>query len=99
NWGKPASEEGTFYWLWANKWWITAGFSVIMVFSLIRILKIKTIYVLLGAGVVLLSYLLFRNPLISFVAGSAALSIITLASPGEPKEWFMSSWGFAKQIL
>lgn len=99
NWGKPVAEEGTFYWLWMNKWWITAVFSVLLIFSLIRILKIKTIYVLVGAVAVALSYLLFRNPLITFVVGSAALSIITLASPGEPKEWFISSWGFAKQIL
>jgi uncharacterized membrane protein YraQ (UPF0718 family) len=99
NWGKPVSEEGVFYWLWAYKWWITAGFSILMIFSLIQILKIKTLYVFLGTGAVLLSYFIFMNPLISFVVGSAALSLITLFSPGEPKEWFLSSWGFAKQIL
>ena len=36
NWGKPANgvTEGAWYWLWVNKWYVTSGFAVLLVFSI-----------------------------------------------------------------
>jgi uncharacterized protein len=99
NWGRPEAETGFFFWLWANKWWITGIFGILLIFSLIRVLKLKTVYVLSGTAVTILAAVIFQNPLITFMSGTIALAIITLFTPGEPNEWLMSSWGFAKQIM
>ncbi|MFW5759032.1 MAG: permease [Bacteroidota bacterium] len=103
NWGKPGEgvDSGIWYWIWANKWWITSGFSLILVFSLIYILKLKWQYVMLGVAVTGVSAFLTSSPLIPMVTGIAALSIITLTDKRDPdnKEWTLSAWDFTKQIM
>ncbi len=103
NWGKPGDEttSGTWYWLWANKWIITSAFSVLLIFSLIYILKLKWQYVLLAALATAVSALLSSSPLVPMVVGMAGLSIITLTDKRDPdnREWTLSSWDFAKQIM
>ncbi len=87
NWGRPESDSGFFFWLWANKWCITGIFGVLLVFSLIKVLKLKTAYVLTAAAVTILVAVVFQNPLITFLTGTIALAVITLFTPGEPNEW------------
>lgn len=99
NWGKPEADSGFLFLLWSYKWWITAFFGVLLIVSLIKVLHLKTSYVLAGTTAVVLVAILFQNPLITFLTGTIALSLLTLISPGEPKEWLLSSWGFAKQIM
>jgi uncharacterized membrane protein YraQ (UPF0718 family) len=103
NWGKPAEDvnSGGWYWLWVNKWHITAVFSLILVFSLIYILKLKWQYVILAVLVTAASAFISSSPLIPMVVGIAGISIITLLDKKEPenKEWTLSSWDFAKQIM
>ncbi|WP_462316984.1 permease [Marinilabilia sp.] len=103
NWGKPAGDvtSGTWYWLWAHKWHITAFFSILLVFSLIYILKLKWQYVLLGVIATIASAYLTTSPLVPMVVGIATLSIITLADKKheENREWTISAWDFAKQIM
>jgi len=100
NWGKPDSDEGFFYWLWANKWYITAAFGFLFSYSLVRILKIKTLYVVISVILVAISAVVFLGkPLVPFVVATVALTILTLLTQGEPREWLYESWGFTKQIL
>ena len=103
NWGKPGDEttSGTWFWIWHNKWIITSVFSGFLVFSLIYILKLKWQYVLLAALATACSAFLFSSPLIPMVVGMAGLSIITLMDKSDPdnREWTLSSWEFAKQIM
>ncbi len=103
NWGAPGEgvESGGWYWIWANKWYITSAFAIIIAFSLIYILKIKWTHVLLAAAATVASSLLSSSPMIPMVVGMAALSVITLLDKKEPenREWTLSSWDFAKQIL
>jgi uncharacterized membrane protein YraQ (UPF0718 family) len=103
NWGKPGDEttSGTWYWIWANKWIITSAFSGLLVFSLIYILKLKWQYVMLAALATVVSAFLSSSPLIPMVVGMAGLSIITLTDKRDPdnREWTLSSWDFAKQIM
>ena len=111
NWGKPDTSDTSsmWYYLWAYKWYITAFFSLLLGYSLIYILKIKWHWVLLAAVVTTASALLASNyienakliPIIPMLVGMASLSIITLndKNDDENKEWTISSWGFAKQIL
>ncbi len=103
NWGKPSDgiDSGAWFWIWSNKWWITSGFAVLLIFSLIFILKLKWQYVLLGAVATVVSAFISSSPLIPMVTGIAVLSIITLTDQKDPdnKDWTISTWDFAKQIM
>jgi uncharacterized membrane protein YraQ (UPF0718 family) len=111
NWGKPAAGDtaSTWYYIWAYKWYITGFFSLMLGYSLIRILKIKWQWVAAAAIVTAASAILSNNfienaklsPLVPMMVGIAALSVITLFDKRDEdnKEWTMSAWGFAKQIL
>lgn len=103
NWGKPADgvDSGTWYWFWYNKWYITSGFALLLSFSLVYILKIKWHYVLIAVILTAISAIISPSPLVPMVVGMAMISIITLLDKKEPenKQWTISSWDFAKQIM
>jgi uncharacterized membrane protein YraQ (UPF0718 family) len=103
NWGKPGEEvtSGGWYWIWSNKWFITSVFGIFLVFSLVYILKIKWQFVLAVAVLTAISALLTSSPMVPMVVGIAGISIITLLDKREPenREWTISTWDFAKQIL
>ncbi|AGY54464.1 hypothetical protein BRDCF_p1837 [Bacteroidales bacterium CF] len=111
NWGKPAAGDtaSTWYYIWAYKWYITGFFSLMLCYSLIKILKIKWQWVVTAAIATAISAILSSNyienaklsPLVPMMVGIAALSIITLLDKRDDdnKEWTLSAWGFAKQIL
>jgi hypothetical protein len=111
NWGSPSSDDTTsaWYYIWSYKWYITGLFSLLLGYSLIKILKIKWQWVLYSAIAVVASALLADNfienaklsPLVPMIVGIAALSTITLLDKRDEdnKEWTISTWGFAKQIL
>lgn len=111
NWGAPTADENSGAWhlIWTYKWYITGFFSLVLAWSLIRILKIKWQWVLAAvvftAVAVILSNFFIESaklrPLVPMVAGIAALSVITLLDrqDDENREWTLSTWGFAKQII
>jgi len=103
NWGKPGNDitSGGWYWLWANKWYITSAFALILIFSLIYILKIKWQHVVMAAVATVVSAFVCSSPLVPMIVGIAGISIITLLDKkeSENKEWTLSSWDFAKQIM
>ncbi len=99
NWGKPDGDSGLLMWIYINKWYLTSGFGLLLVYSLISILKIIWWWVLMGLAITSLSAFLSPTPLIPMVVGIASLSIITLFDGGENKEWALSSWDFTKQIM
>jgi len=103
NWGKPADgvTDGTWFWIWSHKWHITGFFGIVLIYSLIRVLKINWIHVAIAALATLASGLIFSSPLVPMVVGIAGLSIITLIDKKDEdnREWTMASWDFAKQIL
>jgi len=111
NWGAPSigDTSSTWYYIWAYKWYITGLFSLFLGFSLIYILKIKWQWVVYAAIATVISALLATNfienqklsPLVPMIVGITSLSIITLFDKKDEdnKEWTLSTWGFAKQIL
>ncbi|ALO16193.1 putative permease [Salinivirga cyanobacteriivorans] len=103
NWGKPADgvTDGAWFWIWSHKWHITGFFGIVLIYSLIRVLKINWIHVAIAALATLASGLIFSSPLLPMVVGIAGLSIITLIDKKDEdnREWTMASWDFAKQIL
>lgn len=111
NWGAPeVTDTGSlWYYIYTYKWYIVGLFSLVLIYSLIHILNIKWSWVIGGALVTILSAI-FANafitnaklvPLVPMVVAIAALSLITLLDKRdeENREWTLSSWGFAKQIL
>jgi uncharacterized membrane protein YraQ (UPF0718 family) len=103
NWGKPGEEVtgGGWYWIWSNKWYITSFFCLLLGFSMIYILQIRWYHVLTVAVITIISALLTNTPMVPVVVGIAGISIITLLDKKEPenREWTISTWDFAKQIL
>lgn len=111
NWGSPASGDtsSAWYYLWAYKWYITGFFALLLGYSLIHILKIKWQWVLLATLTTVASALISSTfienaklaSLVPMIVGIAALSTITLLDKKDEdnKEWTISTWGFAKQIL
>ncbi len=104
NWGRPAEGDTSslWYFIWANKWYITGIFGLVLVYSMIFILKLKSWQVLLGAAITMLSALIIESPLVSMVIGIAAVSSIALMDKkehGENRDWIISSWDFTKQIV
>lgn len=103
NWGQPSADitSGTWYWLWLNKWYITAVFALMLIYSLIYVLKLKWHNVILGAVITAVSAFLSTSPLVPMLVGIIAISIITIMDKRDPdnKQWTLSTWDFAKQIM
>ena len=110
NWGAPAaSDTGLWHSIFTYKWHITGALALLLCWSLVRILKLRLLWVSLGAVAtaisVFLANLLIDNaklvPLVPMIVAITALSLILLFDKREEenREWAFASWGFAKQIL
>lgn len=110
NWGAPAaSDTGVWYHIFTCKWYITGALSLLLCWSLVRILNLRAWWVLSGAVVTaasaILACLFVGNaklvPLVPMIVAIVALSVILLFDKRdeENREWAFASWGFAKQIL
>ncbi|MDL2247999.1 permease, partial [Bacteroides sp. OttesenSCG-928-J23] len=111
NWGAPAASDTSsiWYYIFAYKWYITGILALMLAYSLIAILKIKWQWVAAGvivtAGSAILANLFIPNPklvpLIPMIVGITSLSVMTLFDKrdAENREWTLSAWGFAKQIM
>lgn len=101
NWGKPTdTTEGFWYFMFANKWFITAMFGFGFALSMIFIIKVKKLFVILGTSAVIISSIIFySNPIIPFVVGIIATTLSLTFSEDEPNQWLGETWGFTKQII
>ena len=110
NWGAPAaSDKGLWFYLFSYKWYITGGLGILLCGALVGVLKLPVWKVLLAAVLTgmaaILSNLFIANaklvPPVPMIVAIAALSLILLTETrsDENREWALSSWGFAKQIL
>lgn len=110
NWGvSAASDTGLWYGIFTYKWYITETLSLLLCLSLVRILKLRVQWVVLGAVATAISALLANLfignaklvPLVPMIVAITALSVILLFDKRneENREWAFASWGFAKQIM
>ncbi len=110
NWGAPAaSDTGLWYGIFTCKWYIVNVLSLLLCWSLVRILKLRALWVLLGAMATavsaLLAVLFVSNaklvPLVPMIVAVTALSVILLFDKRDEdnREWALASWEFAKQIM
>jgi len=101
NWGKPAdTTEGFWYFMFANKWFITGLFGIGFAVSMIYIVQVKKLYAFLGTAAVVISAIIFyHNPMIPFIVAVVATTLSLTYSEGEPNQWLGETWGFTKQIM
>jgi len=101
NWGKPAdTTQGFWYFIFANKWFITGLFGIGFTLSMIYIIQVKKLYALLGTAAVIISSIIFYdNPAITFVVAVIATTIALTFTDGEANQWLGETWGFTKQII
>ena len=110
NWGAPAANDtGVWSFIFRHKWYIVGAFSLLLCWSLVKVLKLLAMWVAAGAAVTGLSVVLANMfvtnakfvPLVPMIVAIAALSVILLFDKGdeENREWAFASWGFAKQIM
>ncbi|MBF0314148.1 MAG: permease [Oligoflexia bacterium] len=100
NWGKPQETEGLWYLIYSSKWITTTVLYTALNIILWRWFDIKAWKLLLAMLAVGGAYLVSpSNPLVPFTVGFITLSFITNTGSDETKEWFSSTWTFAKQIL
>jgi len=100
NWGRPSDVGGLWHAIYSLKWYITSTISVLFSVILVVWFGLRWWKVTLAAlSVLLLAILAPGQPMIPFAVGALGLSIITSTDRGETREWFVSTWGFAKQIL
>lgn len=68
NWGKPDSNEGFWYFMYANKWFITGLFGLGYALSMTFIIKVRKLFVLIGTlAVIVTSFVFYSNPIIPFI--------------------------------
>jgi uncharacterized membrane protein YraQ (UPF0718 family) len=100
NWGKPGTDRGFWYGVYAAKWWITGISALLFAVVLVKWFGAAWWKITLAALLTVALAVIFPvKPLLAFGAGAVSLSIITSTAEGELKDWFDSTWGFAKQIL
>jgi len=101
NWGKPSdTTEGFWYFMFANKWFITSIFGIGFGLSMIYIIKVKKLYVMLGTLAVIISAIFFySNPTIPFIVAVVSTTLALTFSKDEPNQWLGETWGFTKQIM
>jgi uncharacterized membrane protein YraQ (UPF0718 family) len=103
NWGRPTDATGLWHAIYAAKWTITALFALALAWMLVAWFKVgKWKMLIAGAPVAILAIAVPEYPALPFVAGTIGLSTLTATGKdddGELREWFVSSWDFAKKIL
>lgn len=110
NLGAPASNDtGLWQTLFIYKWYVVGVLSVLLCGSLVWILKLKVVWILLGAIITASSAILSNSfipnekliPLVPMLVAITCLSVVLLLGKNneENRDWLFSSWGFAKQIM
>ena len=104
NWGRPEEPTGLWHLIYTSKWGITALCAVALAVMLVLWFRVGRKAMLLAAlPVVALALAFPEHPALAFVAGSIGLSVLTAtgggSEEGELREWFDTSWDFAKKIL
>lgn len=100
NWGRPAEATGASYAVYSAKWLLTAAAAAALGALLVAWYRVRLAWVIPGAAVVVVAAVLSpHNPIPAFIAGIGAVTVASLASGGESREWVEGSWDFAKEIL
>lgn len=101
NWGKPEGSSGVWLAVWNIKWYLTGSAAIVLAVMLVRYYGMplwKTCVISLP--VVMLAVISPEHPLLAFTAGFLGIGVFTSTEKdGELRNWFESSWDFAKKIM
>jgi uncharacterized membrane protein YraQ (UPF0718 family) len=100
NWGRPQTESGMWWQIFAHKWAVTGVAALALVAILVRWFGLTLAH---GAAIVAATAVAAiaapHHPEVPFVVAVLGLSVVASRDDGELGAWFAASWGFAKQIL
>ncbi|MBN1883839.1 MAG: permease [Deltaproteobacteria bacterium] len=103
NWGAPRGGSVVWEAIYNAKWIVTAIGGLALAVMLVMWFGVRWWKVGLGVVGTAAAALFFPGlPVVPFAAGMAALGVVTATDPiedGETRQWFESTWDFAKQIL
>ncbi len=99
-WGRSGQAETFWDKIFSIKWYLTAGFAMVLGGMLIFWMRVRFYKLAAAAGLVAgLAFAFPHAPLVAFSAGIIAFAALLTTTRGESETWFLSSWDFAKQIL
>lgn len=110
NWGAPSGEkEGLWTMIFTHKWYIVGVLSLMLCWSLVKILKLRAVWVATAAAATALSVWISVSsvenaklvPLVPMIVAIISLALILMYDRRDQdnREWALASWGFAKQIM
>jgi uncharacterized membrane protein YraQ (UPF0718 family) len=100
NWGKPSEPGGLWQVIHAARWTITGLLAIALAVMLVFWFGMSWRRILLaGLPTLVLAIAWPGQPMVAFAAGVLGHSVLTGTNRGEAGKWFVSTWGFAKQIL
>ncbi|MDZ7270872.1 MAG: permease [candidate division KSB1 bacterium] len=100
NWGKPTQAGGFWAAVYEVKWWITGFAATALGAVLVAWFDVAWRKVAVAAAATVLASIVFgQHPIVPFGVGVLGLSITASRDRGEAGEWFVATWGYAKQIL
>ena len=100
NWGRPDDAQGIWHLVWSVKWYLAGAFGLGLAATLAAWFNVKLWKIGAAAGAVIAAAMLLPEaPVVAVSVGALGLSVITATGNNQNREWFESSWGFAKQIL
>jgi uncharacterized membrane protein YraQ (UPF0718 family) len=100
NWGTPSEPVGVWHAIYVAKWWLT-GMSAVVLAAVLGVWYGVSWRSLMVPGIAVAgtSAGLPDHPAVPFTTGVVGLSALATNGNDEMREWFASSWTFAKQIL
>ncbi len=99
-WGQPAEPVGLWNAVFGVKWFIAGFFALLLGIFLVRWFAVRAWKIsAVAAAVLILALLVPDQPLLAFSAGIIGLSVTITTTRGETENWFLSTWGFTRQML
>lgn len=103
NWGQSTGDSGLWHAIYQAKWTLTGLFALGLAAILVAWFQVgRWRMLIVGLPVVILAFSVPEHPSLAFVMGAVGLSTLTATGDdddGELREWFATTWDFAKKIL
>ncbi|MEO0289304.1 MAG: permease [candidate division WOR-3 bacterium] len=99
NWSKTDNVNGIWFSVYKIKWVLVSVFTLLLGFSLNKLLNIKTLHLLISSVVLLTVYLTFKSPVVTFVSGITILVLLLLKGNEKSRFWLYTTKDFAFQIM
>lgn len=100
NWSPQGSTVAFWQWIGERKWTIVGVLSTALGVLLVRWMGVSLLKVLgVGAATLVAALAAPGHPIVPFSVGIVGLVVVISSEPGEPQEWWRSSWQLTKDVL